>query len=98
MNPFQLIGKEIERKAQEGEDISAIESSGPMMYQARRTRSTHSADPGLIVRAKRFGLRQLSRESGVSQHAVERFLDGGRVFPKTRARMMKAVQKLESAK
>lgn len=98
MNPFLFIGKEIERKAQEGEDISVVENSGPLTYQAHRTRNTHSADPGLILRAKRFGLRELSRASGVSQHAVERFLDGGRVFPKTRARMLKAVLKLERAK
>ena len=98
MNPFQFIGKEIERKAQEGEDISVVESSGPMMYQADRTRNTHAADPGLIVRAKRFGLRELSRASEISQHAVERFLDGDRVHPKTRAAMMKAVLKLERAK
>jgi hypothetical protein len=98
MNPFQFIGKEIERKAQEGEDISAVENSGPISCQAHRTRNTHAADPGLILRAKRFGVRQLMRESGRSQHVVERFLDGDRVHPKTRARMMKAVQKLEPAK
>lgn len=98
MNPFQFIGKEIERKAQECEDISVVENSGPITYQAHRTHNTHAADPGLILRARRFPLRQLSRESGVSQHAVERFLDGGRVFPKTRARMMKTMLRLERAK
>jgi hypothetical protein len=98
MIPFQFMGKEIERKAQEGEDISVVESGGPITYQAHRTRNTHAADPGLILRANRFGVRQLMRESGRSQHVVERFLNGGRVFPKTRARMMKAVLKLERAK
>lgn len=98
MIPFQFMGKEIERKAQEGEDISAVENSGPMMYQARRTRNTHAADPGLMMRANRFGVRQLMHESGRSQHVVERFLSGDRVFPKTRARMMNAVLKLERSK
>lgn len=98
MIPFQFVGKEIERKAQEGEDISVVESGGPITYQAHRTQNTHASDPGLILRAKRFPLRQLSREAGVSQHAVERFLHGDRVHPKTRAAMMKAVLKLERAK
>jgi hypothetical protein len=95
MIPFQFMGKEIERKAQEGEDISVVENSGPITYQARRTRNTHAAEPGLILRAKRFPLRQLARESGVSPHAVERFLRGERVFPKTRARIAAALPRLE---
>ena len=43
-------------------------------------------------------LRAMIRESALSQHAVERFLSGDRVFPGTRARIMKTVQKLERAK
>lgn len=95
MTPFQFKGKEIERKAQEGEDICAVENSGPITYQAHRTQNTHAADPGLILRAKRFPLRQLMRESGLWQHAIERFLRGDRVFPNTRARMIETVQRLE---
>jgi hypothetical protein len=98
MNPFLFMGKEIERKAQEGEDISAVENSGPITYQAHRTQNTHAADPGIVLRAKRFPLRQIMRESGLSQHAVERFLDGGRVFPQTREEMMKTVWKLEGVR
>jgi hypothetical protein len=96
--PFQFMGKEIERKAQEGEDISIVENGGPIAYQAHRTRNTHAGDAGLILRARRFPLREMMRESGLSQHAVERFLRGDRVFTGTRARIMKTVQKLERAK
>jgi hypothetical protein len=92
---FHFLGKEIERKAQEGEDISALESAGPIRYEEGQTAKTRAADPGLILRAKRFGCRQLSRESGVYQHAVERFLDGKRVHPSTRSRLAQAVEKLE---
>jgi hypothetical protein len=95
MIPFRFIGKEIERKAQEGEDISVLESTGAVEYQRGRTAKTHAADPGLILRAKRFGLRQLIRKSGVKQHAVERFRNGDRVHPSTRARVLKAVERLE---
>lgn len=98
MIPFQFMGKEIERKAQEGEDVSIVENDGPITYQANRTRNTHAGDAGLILRARRFPLREMIRESALSQHAVERFLSGERVFPSTRARIMKTVQKLERAK
>jgi len=93
--PFNLIGKEVERRAQEGEDVIVLESTGPIRYQAGQRAKTRSADPGLILGAKRFPLRQLIRESGVSQHSVERFLDGEPVHPTTRARLARAVEKLE---
>jgi hypothetical protein len=35
------------------------------------------------------------RESGASQHAIERFLKADRVHPATRARLERAVEKLE---
>ena len=95
MTPFIFIGKEVERKAQEGGDISALENTGPIKYQAGQTINTRAADPALILRAKRFTMRRLMRESGVSQHATERFLRGGRLHPFTRARLVQAVEKLE---
>ncbi len=95
MLPFNYIGKEIERKAQEGEDPAILENSGPIRYGSGRKAKTRSADPALIVRARRYGLRQLMRESGVAQHSVERFLDGERVHPGTRARLKTAVEQLE---
>jgi hypothetical protein len=97
MTPFQFIGKEIERKAQEGEDISALDSSGPVQYRRNRTPNTYAADPSQILRAKKFGLRQLVRESGVQQHAVERFRNGERVHPSTRVGLLEAMEKLEKA-
>jgi hypothetical protein len=95
MLPFDLIGKEIERRGQEGEDPSLLENSGPIQYGRNRTANTRAADGALIRRARRFPLRRLMRESGVSQHAIERFLDGERVHPATRVRIARAVEKLE---
>jgi hypothetical protein len=40
MKPFVFIGKEIERRAHEGEDISVIENTGPIRYEAGRTAKT----------------------------------------------------------
>ena len=95
MTPLVFIGKEIERRAQEGEDFSLLENTGPIQYQRHRTAKTRAADAGLILRARRFPLRKLMRESGASQHSAERFLDGDRVHPATRARLALAVEKLE---
>ena len=98
MVPFQFIGKEVERRAQEGEDVSVLENPGPITYHAGQNVKTRAADAGLILRARRYPLRQLVRESGISQHAVERFLDGNRVHPATRARLASAVEKLATRK
>lgn len=95
---FVFIGKEIERKTQEGEDVSMLENRGPTKYQAGQTAKTRAADPRLILRAKRFGVRQLVRESGKKQHAVERFLRGERVHPETRMKLQKAIEELEREK
>jgi hypothetical protein len=93
--PFNLIGKEVERRAQEGEDVSALEGAGPIRYQAGRRAKTRAADPALILRAKPFGVRPLMRESGASQHSVERFFAGDPVHPATRTRLEQAIEKLE---
>jgi len=95
IEPFVFVGKEIERRAQEGEDVSVLENSGPIKYQAGQTAKTRAADPRLILRAKRFSERRIMRKSGVSQHAVERFLSGARVHPTTRLRLTKAIEELE---
>jgi hypothetical protein len=94
MLAFGYIGKEIERRAQEGEDIAVLENKGPIQHGARRAAKTRSADPMLIARARRFGVRPLMRESGASQ-TTERFAKGERVHPRTRARLEEAVKKLE---
>ncbi len=95
MTPFVFIGKEIERRAQEGEDVSVLENAGPIQYHRHKTGKTRAADAGLILRARRYPLRQLMRESGASQHAIERFLQGDRVHPATRTKLARAVEKLE---
>ncbi len=92
---FEYIGKEIERSAQEGEDISLIETDGPVRYGPRRIVKTRAADALLILRAKQFPFRRLMREANVSQHALERFLTGARVYPSTRTKVAQAIDKLE---
>src|SRR5260370_111208 len=98
MTPFFFIGKEVERRAQEGEDVSALENNGPVKYHRHQTAKTRAADAGLVLRARCHPLRQLMRESGASQHAIERFLDGDRVHPATRAMLAQSAGRLDLEK
>ena len=87
----------IERRSQEGEDISLAEHIRPRTYQPGQTANTRAADADLIRRASAFSMRRFMRESGLSQHAVERFLNGERIHPGTRKKLEQAVEKLERA-
>jgi hypothetical protein len=94
IKPLIPIAKEIERRSQEGEDISVLDNLGPIQYHARKTANTRPAD-ALITRAKRFSKKLLRRKSGASQHAVDRFLRGERIHPSTRKKLAEAVADME---
>ena len=64
ITPFIPIGKEIERKGQEGKDISVFDNAGPVKYHPRKTANTRPADAALILRASRLSKKLLRRESG----------------------------------
>jgi hypothetical protein len=68
ITPLIPIGKEIERRAQEGGDISVFDNAGPVKYHPRKTANTRPADAALILRASRFSKKLLRRASGASQH------------------------------
>ena len=95
--PLIPIGKEMERRSQEGEDISILDSAGPVIYHPGKTANTRPADAALIQRARRFPKKLLRRESGASQHAIDRFFSGNRVHPNTRKKIAQTVQALERA-
>ncbi len=94
MIPFITIGKEVERKAQEGEDISILENTGPIRYQSGKTANTRAVDPGLQKRIIRFSLRQLT-QSGLSRDTIIQARRGARLHPDTRVRLAQIVEKLE---
>ena len=49
MTPFVFIRKEVERRAQEGEDVSGLENNGPIKYHRNQTAKTRAADAGLVL-------------------------------------------------
>jgi hypothetical protein len=82
-------------KAQEGEDISVFDNPGPVKYHPRKTANARPADTALILRAGRFSKKLLRRESGASQHAIDRFFRGERIHPGTRKKLAQTVEELE---
>ena len=74
------------------DDISVLDNVGPVRYSRRKTANT---DAALIQKASRFSKKLLRRESGVSQHAIDRFFDGERIHPATRKKLAETVDKLE---
>jgi hypothetical protein len=95
IKPLIPIGKEIERRSQEGEDASMLDSGGPVKYHPHKTANTRPADAALILRASRFPKKLLRRESGASQHAIDRFFHGERIHPATRKKLSQTVEELE---
>jgi hypothetical protein len=51
--------------------------------------------PGLSLEHDAFHFGSSCESPGASQHAIERFLDGDRIHPSTRARLARAAEKLE---
>jgi len=95
ITPLIPIGKEIERRSQEGEDIGVLDNAGPIKYHPRKTANTRPADAALIQRARCFPKKLLRRKSGVSQRAIDRFLDGERVPPGTQKKLAQTLDELE---
>ena len=94
ITPFGFVGKEIERRAQEGEDVGVFDNTGPIQYQAGRTAKTRAADAALVQRLRRFSLRQL-KQSGLSRDTIIQARRGARLHPATHAKLARAVEKLE---
>jgi hypothetical protein len=93
MSPFIFIGKEIERRAQEGEEISLLENAGPLRYHRHQTTNTQPCSPQLLKKLKQYSLRQLE-QSGLSRDTVIQARRGDRVHPGTRSALAQAVEKL----
>jgi hypothetical protein len=92
--PFVLIGKEIERKSQEGEEISVLENVGPIQYSQRQTLKTRPCAPALVKRLSQFSLKQLEG-SGLTRDTIIRARRGERVHPSTCTNLAEIVQELE---
>jgi hypothetical protein len=96
MTPLIFIGKEIERRAQEGEDPSILENTRPISYHRRQTLRTRPCSPELVKRLNRFSLNQLE-QSGLARDTIIRARRGDRVHPLTCNQLADVISKLERA-
>jgi hypothetical protein len=96
MTPLIFIGKEIERRAQEGEDLSILENARPISYHRRQTLRTRPCSPELVKRLNRFSLNQLE-QSGLARDTIIRARRGDRVHPSTCNQLADVISKLERA-
>ena len=93
-SPFVFIGKEIERRAQEGEDVSVLENAGPIKYHSHQTLKTRPCVPELVKKLNRFSLSQLE-QSDLTRDTIIRARRGDRVHPSTCTRLAHTVQNLD---
>jgi hypothetical protein len=68
---------------------------GLVGLSSEKIKLTRPADAALIQQARRFPKKLLRRESGVSQHAIDRFFRGERIHPGTQKKLAVTVEKLE---
>jgi len=94
-HPFNLIGKEVERRAQEGEDVIVLESTGQFGIKRANERKPVQRSWAYPPR-KTIWTAAPHAGVWVSQHSVERFLDYAPSHCH-RAKLEQAVEKLESA-
>lgn len=94
MTPFIFIGKEIERRAQEGEDLSILEHTMPVRYSPRQTLRTRPCSPELVKKLNRFSLTELE-QSGLTRDTIIRARRGERVHPSTCKQLGDTVLQLE---
>jgi hypothetical protein len=90
MSPFVFIGKEIERRAQEGGEVSVLENAGPLRYHRHLTTNTQPCSPQLLKKLKRYSLRQLE-QSGLSRDTIIQARRGDRVHPATRQKLSQVI-------
>jgi hypothetical protein len=85
----RLIGKEAERRWEHGEDLSLAESK-ILEYHPSLRKSGNLRSLRRLVR--QVGLRKSMRQSGLSQHTIEKILTGQPVRQKTLARLVGTVK------
>jgi hypothetical protein len=88
---LRYVGKETDRRWNEGEDLSLLE------FQAMEFRPSGGvlADPTLKKEIISRGIRKTIRETGLSQHTIEAILAGRPVRRKTLGRIVQLIQRKE---
>jgi hypothetical protein len=85
---FRYVGKETDRKWEEGDDISVLEFKTTEYGRAKRI----ITDASTINEIRAIGVRKTMALTKMSQHTIEKLLHGESVKRKTYEHVLKAIQ------
>ncbi len=85
---FRYVGKETDRKWEEGDDVSVLEFSTTEYGRAKSV----VADPSIRDEIRTIGVRKTMELTKMSQHTIEKLVRGEAVKRKTREHVLKALQ------
>jgi hypothetical protein len=84
----RYVGKETDRRWEQGEDLSLVEFTSFEYQQSKQV----VAGEDIKAEILKIGIRKLERNTGVSHHTLDKILKGEHVRRKTLAKIMKQVQ------
>jgi hypothetical protein len=85
---FRYVGKESDRKWEEGDDISVLEFKTTEYGRARKV----VADTAIADEIRAIGIRKTMELTKMSQHTIEKLVRGEAVKRKTHEHVLKAIQ------
>jgi hypothetical protein len=81
----RYVGKETDRRWEQGEDLSLVEFTSFEYQQSKQVVAGEDIKQQIL----KAGIRKLERDSGVSHHTLDKILKGEHVRRKTLAKIMK---------
>jgi hypothetical protein len=81
----RYVGKETDRRQEQGEDLSLVEFTSFEYQQSKRVIATDEIKREIL----KIGIRKLERETGVSHHTLDKVLKGEPVRRTTLAEIVK---------
>ena len=81
----RYVGKETDRRWEQGEDLSLVEFKSFEYQQSKQVVAGEDIKKDIL----RIGIRKLERGTGVSHHTLDKILKGEPVRRKTLAKIMK---------
>jgi hypothetical protein len=85
---FRYVGKETDRKWEEGDDISVLEFKATEFGRAKKV----VADSLIAAEIRAIGIRKTMELTKMSQHTIEKLIRGEAVKRKTHEQVLKAIQ------
>jgi hypothetical protein len=92
---FRFIGKETDRRWEQGEDISLIESETTEYSPGETERLI--ADPDVIFESGKVSIRRLAKQAGISENTVKAARRGERLRRETVEKLKNAIREIQQA-